>query len=115
VQINHGGGDVGVTEKALDGADVGPGFKQVRRERMPKSVGGNAFGDTRFADGFADLARHGIIVEVVAGDFSGPWVRAEGCGLLNQKSTIGNHQSSIVNQTVGRVKRWIGEEGEEED
>ncbi len=27
VEINHGGGDVGVTQKTLNGPDVGPGFK----------------------------------------------------------------------------------------
>ena len=27
VEVNHGGGDVGVAEKALDGADVGAGFE----------------------------------------------------------------------------------------
>jgi hypothetical protein len=32
VQVDHGGGDVGMTEKALNGADVGAGFEQVRRE-----------------------------------------------------------------------------------
>ena len=69
-----------MTKKALDGADVGAGFEQVRGERMPKSVGGDALGDPRLADGFPDLARHGIVVEVVAGDFSGAWVRAKGCG-----------------------------------
>ena len=32
VQINHGGGDVGMTQEALDGADVGSGFQQVGGE-----------------------------------------------------------------------------------
>ncbi len=34
VEVDHGGGDVGMAEKAFDCADVGAGFKQVRRNGM---------------------------------------------------------------------------------
>jgi len=27
MQVNHGGGDIGMTKKALNGADVGAGFE----------------------------------------------------------------------------------------
>ena len=32
VQVDHGGGDVGMAKQALDGADVGSGFQQVGGE-----------------------------------------------------------------------------------
>ena len=32
VEADHGGGDVGVAEEVLDGADVGSAFKEVCRE-----------------------------------------------------------------------------------
>jgi hypothetical protein len=47
---------------------------------MAHRVRSDALGDPRLADGFPDLARHGIIVKVVAGDFSSSWVRTQGCG-----------------------------------
>ena len=46
---------------------------------MAQGVRSDAFGDPRLANSLADLACHGIIVEVVTGDFPGAWVRAEGC------------------------------------
>jgi hypothetical protein len=38
MEVDHGGGDVGMAEKVLDGADVGAGFEQVRGELMAKDV-----------------------------------------------------------------------------
>lgn len=80
VQINHGGGDIGMAEEVLDGADVGFGFEEVGGEGMAQGVGGDALGDSGLAHGVADLARHGVVVEVIAGEFSGARVRAEGGG-----------------------------------
>ena len=80
VEVNHGGGDVGMTEETLNGADVSAGLKQVRREGMAHRVRSDALGDTCFANRFPDLACHRVVVEMVAGDFAGAWVWAKGCG-----------------------------------
>ena len=36
VEIDHGGGDVGVTQKVLHGADVGTVFKEMGSEAVTK-------------------------------------------------------------------------------
>ena len=38
---------------------------------MSEGVRGDALGDAGFADGIANLAGHGVVVKVVAGDSSG--------------------------------------------
>jgi hypothetical protein len=68
MEVDHGGGDVGMAEKVLDGADVGAGFEQVRGERMAKGVRCDAFRNARFSYGLTDLAGHGVVMQVVAGD-----------------------------------------------
>lgn len=80
VEVDHGGRDIGMAEEGLDGSDVGAGFEQVCGERMAECVGCDAFGDGGFAHGIADLAGHGVFVEVVAENFPGGVMRAEGCG-----------------------------------
>jgi len=50
------------------------------REGMAHRVAGGTLRDGSLADGVLELALHGGFVEVVAGDFSGAWVRAKGCG-----------------------------------
>jgi hypothetical protein len=52
----------------------------MRREGMPKRVRCDTLWNGGFTDGVANLAGHGVIVEVVAGDLSGAWVGAERCG-----------------------------------
>ena len=43
VSVNLGCRDVGVTEKSLNGAEIGAVHKEVSRERMAKGVRGNVF------------------------------------------------------------------------
>lgn len=45
VRINHGGGNVRVTEKLLNGSDVVTGFQQMRRKRVPEGVAMNRLWD----------------------------------------------------------------------
>ena len=45
---------------------------------MPEGVACDAFWDSAFVGSDADLTGHGVVVDVVAGDPSGAWVRAEG-------------------------------------
>lgn len=80
VEVDHGGGDVGVAEEGLDGADVGSGFEEVCGKGVAEGVGGDAFGDSGFAGGLADLPGHGVFMEVEAGDFGGGGVGGEDGG-----------------------------------
>jgi hypothetical protein len=56
MEIDHGGGDIGMAEEVLDGPDVGSGFEKMRRKRVSQGVGGDPLGNARFAHGIADLA-----------------------------------------------------------
>ena len=47
---------------------------------MTERVAGGAFGDIGFAEGVLELALHGCLVQVMAGDPSGVGMRAEGRG-----------------------------------
>lgn len=50
VGVDLGGGDVGVAEEALDGADVGAVHEEVSGEGVSEGVRGDVFGD---AGGFS--------------------------------------------------------------
>ena len=80
VQIDHGGGDVGMTEKILNRSNVGAGFEQIGREGVTQGVGCDPLRDTGFTDRITDLAGHGVVVLVVAGEFTAAWRRTEGGG-----------------------------------
>ena len=45
VGVDLGGGDVGVAEEALDGAEVGAIHEEVGGEGVAHGVGGDFFGD----------------------------------------------------------------------
>jgi len=79
VEVDHGGGDVGMAEKILDGSDVGAILEEARSKGMPEGVTGGALGDISFADGVFELSLHGGFVDVMAGDASGVGMWAEGC------------------------------------
>ena len=80
MEVDHGGGDIGMTEKALNGANVRSRFQEMSGEAVSECMGCDALGDTRFANRFSDLACHRVVVEMIAGDFTGARVRAKGCG-----------------------------------
>lgn len=46
--VDLGGGDIGVAEEGLDGAEVGAVAQQIGGERMADSVGSNLFGNAGF-------------------------------------------------------------------
>ena len=52
VGVDLSGGDVGVAEKGLDGAEIGAVHEEVGGERVAESVGGNVFGDAGGASVF---------------------------------------------------------------
>lgn len=80
VEVDHGCGDIGMAEEALDGPDVRSGFQQMGGKAVAEGMRGDSLGDSRFAHALAQLAGHGVVMEMVSGDFSGAWVRAEGGG-----------------------------------
>lgn len=48
VGVDLGGGDVGVAEHGLDGADVGAVHEEVGSETVAEGVRGDVFGDAGF-------------------------------------------------------------------
>ena len=71
VKVDHGGFDTGMPHETLDGADIGAGFEQMRRERMAHRVASGTFRNPGLADSLLHVALHGSLVEVVAGDPAG--------------------------------------------
>lgn len=66
VRVDHGRGDVAMTEQLLDGADVVAGLEQVGREAVAEAVAGGALRKVGSCAGGAEcLLEHGF-VEVVA-------------------------------------------------
>lgn len=80
VEVDHGGGDVGVAEEVLDGAYVDAAFEEVGCERMAQGVAGGGFREACLAGCVFELALHGGFMDVVTGDSAGSRVRAKGCG-----------------------------------
>ncbi len=54
VDVDLGGGDVGVAEEFLDGANVVAGFKQMGGEAVPEGVATDRFGNACELHGSAD-------------------------------------------------------------
>lgn len=59
VGVDLGGGDVGVAEETLDGAEVGTVHKEVGGEGVAERVGSDVFGDAGGAGVFFDDALDG--------------------------------------------------------
>jgi hypothetical protein len=92
---HHGGGDVGMAEKVLDGADVGTGFEQVCGKRMAKSVGRDALCEGGLSCGIADLAGHGVVVKVVTDYSAGARMRAGATKGQTFLRATGLHKRSV--------------------
>ena len=58
VEVDHGGGDVGMAEEILDGSDVGAVLEEAGCKRVTERVACGAFGDIGFVDGVFELALH---------------------------------------------------------
>lgn len=69
-----------MSEQVLDGPDVDSAFEEMGCERMAKSVGCGALGQTRARHGLLELTLHGVFMEVVPGHPACAGVRAEGGG-----------------------------------
>ena len=69
-----------MSEKILNGADVGAALEEMSRERMAQTMACGGLRDGCFSHGGIELPLHGCLMEVVAGDFSAAGMRAEGGG-----------------------------------
>ena len=69
-----------MSEKILNGADVGAALEEMSRERMAQTMACGGLRDGCFSHGGFELPLHGCLMEVVAGDFSGAGMWAEGGG-----------------------------------
>lgn len=56
VEVDHGGGNIRMSEEVLDGADIDTGFQQVGGEGMSERVAGGAFRQFGAANGLGNLA-----------------------------------------------------------
>lgn len=63
VGVDLGGGDVGVAEHSLDGAEIGAVHEEVSGEAVAQSVGRNVLGDAGGAGVFLDDAFNGAAGE----------------------------------------------------
>src|SRR3954471_11525386 len=71
VGVDLGGGDVGVAEEFLDGADVVAGLEEMGGEGMAEGVATDWFGNLAELDGVADGALEDEFVEMRASLFFG--------------------------------------------
>ena len=62
MEVDHGGGDVGVAEEVLNRADVSAVLEQLGGKTVAQGVRGDAFGNAAFLSGLAKLPGHGILV-----------------------------------------------------
>ena len=79
VGVDLRGGDVGVSEQFLEGAQIGARFEQMGGETVPEGVAADFFDEVRRADGGTERFLDGGLVEVMAADGSGgvAWVATE--------------------------------------
>ena len=80
VEVNHGGGDVSMAEKVLNGPDVDAAFEEVGCEAVAKGVAGGGFVKAGLARGLLELALHRSIMKMVSGNPAGSRVRTKCCG-----------------------------------
>ncbi len=80
VEVDHGGGHVGMAEEVLDSADVDAAFEEVGGETVAKGVASGRFGKAGLAHGRFELALHGSVVKMVSGNPSGSRMRAQSGG-----------------------------------
>jgi hypothetical protein len=71
VGVDHGGRDVAVTEKLLDGSDVVAGLEEVGGEAVPEGVAGGRFGEVSGLTTGVEGALEDCFVEVVASEPTG--------------------------------------------
>ena len=104
VEVDHGGGDVGVAEDVLEGADVGVGIEEMGGEAVPEDVAGDALGDVGFLGCFFELPLHGVFEEVVAGEFTRFRMCAEfGCREEKAPGEIGGGVGVFSLEGEGKV------------
>jgi hypothetical protein len=80
VGVDHGGGDVAVTEELLDGADVVARLEEVGGEAVPEGVAGGRFGEVSGLTGGVEGALEHCFVEVVASKLAAVISVVASCG-----------------------------------
>ena len=62
--VDHGRGDIFVTQQLLNGADIVSGLKEVGSKGVPEGMAGDMFVDIREPYGLCDIAVEAAQVEV---------------------------------------------------
>ena len=70
----------GVAGERLDGTDICAALEEVDSERVYQDMAGDAFGNVGSSDGGGEVPLERVLMEVVAGVFSGARVWAEFVG-----------------------------------
>lgn len=80
VEVDHGGGNIRMSEEVLDGADIDTGFQEVRGEGMSERVAGGPFRQSDPPNRLGDLAGEGFFVKMKSPESpgSGVWGKVGG-------------------------------------
>jgi len=70
MEVDHGGGDIGVSHELLDSSNVDTGLQEVGCETMSKGMETDPLGDVGFTDGVFKLPLERFFMEVVASDIA---------------------------------------------
>ena len=70
VGVDHGSGDVAVTEELLDGSDVVAGLEEMGGEAVPEGVAGGGFRELGGPAGGMECALEDGFVEMVPSEFA---------------------------------------------
>jgi transposase len=96
VQVNGGVSELGMTEKNLDGAQVGAGFQHMSRETMPQAVRRHMLGDACTLGGLAYCLPDDLLCN---GNICPPTLHRTG-----EQIGLGLHPAPILAQSLQKLR-----------
>jgi hypothetical protein len=105
VGIDHGGSDIIVAKKSLDGPDVVIGLEEMGGKAVAEGMGGDAFGEFGSSDGFVKGTLDMGLMQVIATQF--PTRRGQGQRLLGKEP--------LPDKVLGRPGIFLFQEISEKD
>ena len=71
VGVDHGGSDISVAQKLLDGPDVVVGLQEVAGKAVPEGVGGNPLWDLRLSHCMSNRLLHVGFMQMIPFSLAG--------------------------------------------